>query len=77
MMIGELVNQIVQDIDDDGFISRPTIDTTKNGIVVSLKEAKEWIPGAGSIDIHYALISWDDGSLRWVNTVNLTVPMHS
>ena len=72
MEIGELVRRIVQDIHTDDFLTMPTIDASKCGVVIKTRKSEEWVSGAGPMLFQHALVSWDDGSIGWISSDCLT-----
>jgi hypothetical protein len=70
METGELVRRIYQD--DHSFLGKLKIDMSKHGVVVKVRKENHWVSGAGPIDFQYALVSWDDNTIGWLDVTCLT-----
>lgn len=72
MMKGTLVRLIDQDVDTE-WISCISIEKKDRiGVVIEHKKESSWISGHGPFETELCLVSWNDGSLRWVDITSLT-----
>lgn len=69
---GTLVRLISQDVDTE-WVSCISIEKKDRiGVVIEFKKESNWISGHGPLESELCLVSWSDGSIRWVDITNLT-----
>ena len=72
MIKGELVRLIDQDVDTEWLSCVSIEKKDRIGVVIKRKKESNWISGHGPLESELCLVSWDDGSLKWVDITNLT-----
>ena len=72
MIKGTLV-RLIEQTEEDGWFSTISIDKRNRvGVVIDEKIEKNWLSGHGPMDYEVCLVSWSDGTVKWVDISNLT-----
>jgi hypothetical protein len=72
MTKGTLV-RLIEQTDEDGWLSTVSLDKRKRvGVIIDSKIENNWISGHGPMDFEVCLVSWCDGTVKWVDTASLT-----
>ena len=69
---GTLVRWIQQDLDTEWLSCMSIESKGRIGVVIQFKKENNWISGHGPLETESCLVSWDDGTIRWVDASNLT-----